>query len=54
MLMQCVSMVQFSVKVNGNLIHRFIPSRGLRQGVPMSPYIFLLCGEGLTAIDMLF
>jgi hypothetical protein len=45
--MQCVMSAQFHVKVNVNLVEPFSSSRCLRQGDPMSPYLFLLCGEGL-------
>lgn len=46
--MSCVTTTSISVLVNGSKLDNFLPSRGIRKGDPISPYLFILCMEFLT------
>lgn len=50
LVMRCVYSVQYGIQVNGRIGPLFSPSRGLRQGDPLSPYLFLLSVEGLAGL----
>lgn len=47
MIFNCISSVSFSLLINGNPSSWFKPSRGIRHGDPLSPYIFILVMESL-------
>ena len=46
-IMSCIKSVSYAVLFNGEPMGHINPTRGLRQGDSLSPYMFLLCAIGL-------
>ena len=47
-LMMCVCTVSYSILINGQPTGKIVPTRGIRQGDPLSPYFFISYAEGLS------
>ena len=49
-IMGCLQSTSFSILINGSPTNFFLPTMGIRQGSPLSPFIFLLVVEELSRI----
>ncbi|KAH1096514.1 hypothetical protein J1N35_013435 [Gossypium stocksii] len=50
LVMKCLNSISYSVVINGYVGEKFQVSRGLRQGDPLSYFLFLICDEGLSSL----
>lgn len=49
-IMGCISSISFAILINGSATSSFNIDRGIKQGYPLSPLIFLLVMEGLSRL----
>ena len=49
-ILGCIQSTSFAILINGSSSNFFRPSRGIRKGCPLSPFIFLLVVDALSRL----
>ncbi|KAL0801475.1 hypothetical protein Bca101_056651 [Brassica carinata] len=50
LIIRCCSIVSYAFLINDSTHGKVLPMRGIRQGDPLSPYIFIICSEVLSEL----